>query len=231
MKNTVLFVAALLAHTAYGQNIVNTRTASLVDGDYALEGTVHLELFDDNSLDLRFDPDYLTQTNVFDVHVFLTNDTDYTAPIDTTGMLLVENIGTISGTNYSSGAMTFNLPLGVDINDYDHIVFVCVQFGQLHWGNGVFSVSVATSTTEIDENDALAVSVYPNPSENGIIELQFQNAQQNTFLEVFGLDGQLISSERIVDEQLHMLKLEDAGTYFLKLTSSTGSTVRKVVRR
>lgn len=86
----------------------------------------------------------MTQSNVFDVHVFLTNNNNYSNPIDTTGMLLVENIGTINGLNYSSGAMTFNLLSGVGINGYQHIVFICVQYGRLHWGSGAFGNSIVT---------------------------------------------------------------------------------------
>ena len=134
MKNALILLLLFSAHFAMSQNLVDVRKASLMDGDYALQGDVYLELYDDNSLNLRFDTNYLTQTNVFDVHVFLTNNNNYTTPIDTTGMLLVENIGTISGLNYSSGAMTFNLPSGVGINDYGHIVLICMQFeiGRAH---------------------------------------------------------------------------------------------------
>ena len=203
-----------------------------MDGDYSLEGTVYLELFDDGSLDLRFDSNYLTQTNVFDVHVFLTNDNDYSTPIDTVGMLLVENIGTIDGLDYSSGAMTFNLPSGVGINDYQHIVFICVQYGRLHWGDGVFgeSETVLTNTAEIEEVEKLSINIYPNPSEKGMVEIQFQKPQQNTLLEVLNLNGQVISSERIFGEQSYFIELQESGTYFLRFTSGGSSTVKKVIR-
>ena len=68
MKNILLFILLLSSHIVISQNLIEFRTASLVDGDYSLEGDVYLELFDDNSLNLRFDTNYLTQSNVFDVH-------------------------------------------------------------------------------------------------------------------------------------------------------------------
>lgn len=147
MRIRALLLLMLFVQTANAQSLLETRTASLVDGDYLLQGTVYLESFDDGSLDLRFDSDYLTQSNVFDVHVFLTNDNNYAAPIDVTDMLLVANIGSIDGLDYSSGPMTFDLPAGVGINDYQHIVFICMQFGQLHWGNGEFAAAVSPSLT------------------------------------------------------------------------------------
>lgn len=145
MRIPFLILMTLFLQAVNAQNLLETRTASLQDGDYLLQGTVYLESFDDGTLDLRFDSDYLTQSNVFDVHVFLTNDNNYAAPIDTAGMLLVENIGSIDGINYSSGAMTFDLPVGVGINDYQYIIFICMQFGRLHWGDGVFSDPVSNA--------------------------------------------------------------------------------------
>ena len=138
MRPIFIIAVILLTQLTYGQTLKETRTASLVDGDYSLDGTVYLELFDDNSLNLRFGSDYLTQSNVFDVHVFLSTTNNYQRPIDTSNMLLVSNIGTESGLDYSSGARTFNLPSGVGISDYQYIVFVCIRYGRLHWGNGTF---------------------------------------------------------------------------------------------
>ena len=117
---------------------------------------MYLELFDNKSLDLRFDTDYLTLSNVYDVHVYLSTTNDYTEPIDTSEMFLVANIGTISGLNYSSGAMTFTRSSEVNIDDYDYIVFVCIQYGRLHWGNGTFGESVLSNKTGIDKKNELA---------------------------------------------------------------------------
>ena len=215
-----------------GQNLVETRTAVLNDGDYTLQGDVFLELFDDNSLNLRFDENYLTQSNVFDVHVFLTNDNDYAAPIDVSEMFLVANIGTISGLDYSSGPMTFNLPADVSINDYQYIVFVCVQFGRLHWGDGVFEESVLiTNTVDVENAQDVAVSLYPNPSTSEVIAIQFQKPQQNVVIEVVGLDGRLVSTTRAfaIDQQ-HLIEIPETGTYLVNITTDSGSTVKKSVR-
>ena len=230
LMRTLLVVLILCVQVASGQQLKETRTASLVDGDYSLEGTVYLELFDNNDLKLRFGSDYLTQSNVFDVHVFLSTTNNYQSPIDTSNMLLVSNIGTESGLNYSSGAMTFNLPSEVAINDYKYIVFVCVKYGQLHWGNGVFG-EVTLSSTEFDENrDKLPVDIYPNPSKNGKIEILFKTPQQNLLIEVFDVKGQMLSSERVLWKQQHFLELKNSGMYFLRFTSYDTSLVRKIIR-
>ena len=230
MKYFILLTTILLSYSAFGQNLIETRTATLNDGDYSLDGTVYLELYDDNSLNLRFDSDYLTQSNVFDVHVFLTNDNNYASPIDTSGMLLIENIGTIDGLNYSSGPMTFNLPSGVGINDYEHIVFVCVQFGRLHWGDGTFGNSVMSSIHEIGSNKE-QVNIYPNPSKDGVINIGFQQVQQDATIEVFNINGQMVWNEYSASiAQQYSVELEETGTYIVKITTAVGTTVQKVVR-
>ncbi len=118
MRTVLILILALTTQITFGQKVTETRTASLERGKYDLEGTVYLELFDNNSLDLRFDTDYLTLNNVYDVHVYLSTTNDYTEPIDSSEMFLVANIGTISGLNYSSGAMTFDLS-SEDGNSYE----------------------------------------------------------------------------------------------------------------
>jgi len=111
-------VLSLSSHLSIGQNLVQSRVANLVTGDYATSGTVYLETFDNNTIQVRFDNDYLTQSNVFDVHVYLTNNTNYSAPINVSNNHLIANIGTINGLNYSSGAMTFPISSTVSINDW-----------------------------------------------------------------------------------------------------------------
>lgn len=230
MKNLFTLFSVFVLTTVFGQNLVETRSAVLMDGDYELSGNVYLELYDDNSLNLRFGEDYSTTTNVFDVHVFLTNNNDYTAPIDTAGMLLVENIGTISGLNYSSGSMTFNLPSGVKIDDYEHIVFICLQFGRLNWGSGVFGESVPIATNSIAENKELAVTVYPNPVKENFFEVKFKNQDQHVLIEVIDMQGHIVLSKEIEQEQNCILELNQPGTYFLKLTSGSLTSVRKIVK-
>jgi len=226
-----LLITLLLSGNTFGQNLTGVRTASLMDGDYTLAGTVYLESFDDGSLDLRFDNNYLTQTNVYDVHVFLTNNNNYySAPIDTTGMLLVANIGTIRGLNYSSGARTFHLPSGVSINDYQYIVFICVQYGRLHWGNGTFSTTVTTNLLQLEETNKLSAKIYPNPSESGLVTIELENDEQDILLEVLNSTGQVIKEEKITRQKLYFLELNHTGIYFIRLTSGNASQIKRVIR-
>lgn len=229
MRTVFILILALSTQITFGQKVTKTRTAALMDGDYSLEGTVYLELYDDNSLDLRFDSDYKTQSNVYDVHVYLSTTNDYSVPIDTSEMFLVANIGTISGLNYSSGAMTFDLPSEVSIDDYEYIVFVCIQYGRLHWGNGTFGESVLSNKTAIDATNKLGLSIAPNPTKSRRVELQFQNPQQNVQIEVLNVNGQIIFSERLLSIQNHFIQFKGSGIYFMRLITNEASVVKKII--
>lgn len=227
----LLTIVFLVQTNSHSQNLTAVRTASLMDGDYTLSGTVYLEAFDDGSLDLRFDNNYLTQSNVYDVHVFLTNNNNYyNAPIDTTGMLLVANIGTISGLDYSSGARTFQLPSGVGINDYQYIVFICVQYGRLHWGDGTFSTAVTTGIEQTMAMEELSVDIYPNPSESGNLTIELEDTQEQVLFQVLDINGRLLYEEQVLNRRYHTIHLSESGVYFLKIRARNRITTRKVVK-
>ena len=137
MKYFILFMGLMASGLVSSQNLVAYRTAPLMDGDYVLDGTAYLEEFDDGTVQFRLGSDYNTPSGP-DVHILLTNDNNYSNPIDTVGMLLIEDVGTTDGISHFSGAYTWQLPAGVSISDYDHVVFICINFGFLHWGNGTF---------------------------------------------------------------------------------------------
>lgn len=216
-RQRILFTAfvAILPLLATSQTLTSSRTAALMTGDYATSGTVYLEAFDNGTLDLRFDDDYMTQSNVFDVHVFLSNDNNYTSPIDTAGMLLVENIGTINGLNYSSGAMTFNLPAGVGINDYQYIVLICVQFGQLHWADGTFGAEQSTASLS-NLTNAPEFQLYPNPANENIT---LSGDLENKTIQILALDGSIVD-EYVATGAIQTLNTQTlmSGNYIVKLT-------------
>lgn len=227
MKFILIGLAFFTLNSISAQTIISSRTTSLVPGDYATSGTVHLELYDDNKLDLRFESDYLTQSNVYDVHIFLTNNTNYSAPIDTSGLLLVENIGSIAGINYSSGAMTFSLPAGTGIDDFDNVVFVCVQFGQLHWANGVFS-----PTTGIETVLNSSIKLFPTISSTGDYTLIVGDSFKNGIVTVSDLNGQIVLEKQIQGQNSIPLKVKgNKGVYFIRLVNIDRQKILRVIKQ
>ena len=221
-----MFMLFSIALGVTGQNLVRYRTGNIVSGDYTTEGTVHLEAFDDGSLNLRFENDYLTQSNVYDVHIFLTNNNNYNSPIDTTGMLLVENIGTINGSNYSSGARIFSLPSNVGINDFQHLVFICVQYGRLHWADASFGTEMNAVTNVEDTDLEELFHVYPNPSADGKVFITSEI--QGGDVSVFDATGKMIKRV-VLNANQKSIFIKESGIYFIRFSTNDGVITRKVL--
>ncbi len=128
----VLLILNLSGQLALAQNVDCTRTTTLHDGEYVMEGTVFLERFEDGSLQLRFGDDFKTQSGP-DVQVFLSNDSTSIA-----GAVMIADIGPGDGINHFEGALTLDVPSGIDINDYPYLIFRCVLF-RAYWGGGTWS--------------------------------------------------------------------------------------------
>ncbi|MEM9546744.1 MAG: T9SS type A sorting domain-containing protein [Bacteroidota bacterium] len=107
------------------QAVVLERTAELMDEGYPIDGTAFLEELDNGDLQLRLSSDFSTPFGP-DVRIFLNNS------LAATGGVEIVNLSDIGHFN---GAITFDVPDGVGIEDYDYIVFYCFQFSQL-WASG-----------------------------------------------------------------------------------------------
>jgi|GEM_PF-3303799 len=122
------------------QEVVSYRTADLQDSPaYDLSGTAYLELLDDGTFRFRLGEDYVTDSGP-DVQLLLTNNDMFSSPIQTSNTITVVDVGTGSGgISHFSGELIQELGNGVSaLEDFDHVVFVCVQFGNLYWGHGSF---------------------------------------------------------------------------------------------
>ena len=128
-----LFILALFSTTiSYAQTIINTRSSVLQPGGYTISGMAFLEEFDDGSLQLRLDENFETPPGP-DVRIFLSDD-----PNSTQNAIEIQDIGVgRGGINHFSGAISFDVPAGIGINQFDFIVFYCVDFRQ-HWASGSF---------------------------------------------------------------------------------------------
>ena len=127
------------------QTIVNSRTSVLQRGDYSISGNAILEELSDGKVQLRLDDDFATPAGP-DVRVFLSDN-----PNSTNNGVEVADIGTGGGgINHFSGAITFNVPAGTGIDDFDFIVFYCVAFRQ-HWASGNFGATEGSGGGNGDE--------------------------------------------------------------------------------
>ena len=135
LQLSLIVLFSFLFTNIHAQTVVQSRTAVLVEGGYSISGNAILEELSNGNLQLRLDDDFATPPGP-DVRVFLSDD-----PISTRNGVQVEDLGTGSGgINHFRGAITFDVPAGTNIDDFDYIVFYCVDFRQ-HWASGNFGGS------------------------------------------------------------------------------------------
>lgn len=165
----LLGAALLMSLTAVAQNVVAYREAPLTGGGpYFLNGTAIIEELDNGSFQFRLSNDYSTNSGP-DVQIYLTNNGTFSSPINLNGTLFIEDVGTEAGPNqpgisHFSGAYSKTLSTLGGLNQYDHVVFVCVRFGQLHWGNGTFGNTINACTATNATLNETACGAYTAPS-------------------------------------------------------------------
>ncbi len=137
-------IGLLVLQITSAQTVSCSRSAQLENGGYSLTGTAVLERLDNNISRLRLENNFVTPSGP-DVVIFLSNDST-----SVSGALRVADIGTIDGLSHFSGAISFDLPTGTNIDEYRYIVFRCLQFN-LHWGTGVLGTSNCENNMPMEE--------------------------------------------------------------------------------
>ena len=179
MKSLIpsFFIFFFLVNITTAQTIVNSRSSVLQPGGYPISGNAFLEEFDNGTLQLRLDNDFSTTVGP-DVRIFLSDD-----PISIRNGVEIADIGVArGGINHFQGAITFDVPSNVRIDQFDYIVFFCVDFGR-HWASGNFGRTESNVEEEIPvafecqrtvaatTNWTTAVTICENDGESDVIPL------------------------------------------------------------
>ena len=167
MKKTILsFLIATVLNLSYGQSINQSRTAELTPETYSITGDAFLEAYDNGDLKLRISDDFDTPSGP-DVRVYLNNS------VSTNGAVEIANLSNI---NHFNGEITFDIDDGIDIDDYDFIVFFCFQFSQL-WASGEFGEVTngdfqceSTSVSNANGNDD--IDICPSDGSSDIVSFE-----------------------------------------------------------
>ncbi len=143
-------ILSALSTISIAQTVDCSRTATLHGSTaYDTEGTAYLERMLDGSVQLRLGADFKADSGP-DVQVYLSNDSTSIA-----GGVMIVDLGSSDGIAHFSGEITFQLS-DVDIDEYDYLVFRCIQFNA-YWGGGTWSegdcgggIDVPIDTTGVD---------------------------------------------------------------------------------
>lgn len=141
-----LTLALVICFTVSAQTLVRERIADLSPLDYSITGKAILEEYDDGSLKLRLSDDFTTDSGP-DVRVFLSNGAT------TDGAIAIANLATL---NHFSGAITFDVPDGVMLEEYSRVFFFCFAV-RLPWADGEFGDPITVGNGfECEENTTSA---------------------------------------------------------------------------
>ena len=166
------FIAIALASTVHSQTVVLERIAELMDENYTIDGTAYLEELDNGTLQLRLSDDFSTPSGP-DVRIFLNNSLSATGGVE---------IVNLSDMNHFNGALTVDVPVGVDIDDYQYIVFFCFAFQQL-WASGEWSDSAPPGGGFVCEDSDVTLS-----NGTAIVDICPSDGESDIFTFVNSLD-------------------------------------------
>lgn len=167
MRYILLFVFILSSFaTIDAQVVLAERLSDLMPQGYAIEGTAALqEVEGENNLKLVLSDDFDTPYGP-DVQILLNNSLSLSGAVE---------IANLTDLNHFSGGITFDVPAGVQIEDYDYILFFCVAFQQF-WASGEFgqttnpggSFTCLTSSTAAGSGTS-TIDICPSDNASDII--------------------------------------------------------------
>ncbi len=108
--------------------------------------------------------------------------------------------------------------------DVEDVIFHQVDDASL--GEVVFDPFLCGITVGIEDNVLADFSFYPNPVKN---EINFNNIHSFETIEIYGTQGNLISSDGISEGDQSVLIDLPSGLYFVKFLHSNGSTTKKMI--
>ena len=120
--------------------------------------------------------------------------------------------------------------LAVPQNGYNFLYWFVSDFGYFYHDNPLniepfidCPIKAVFDGTGIDENN-MAIDVYPNPTE-GLICIDIEGLER---IEVYAINGQFI--KEFSSNEIDITEL-NAGTYLLKVFTSSGWVTKQIVKR
>jgi len=166
MRKILLFLFMVLSVNLAFSQVVRDRIAPLVPQGYSIVGDAFLEELANGDLELRLSDDFTTPAGP-DVRILLGNSLSLSG---------AEEIVNLSDINHFNGPRTFNVPSSISIDEYDFILFYCVQFQQF-WASGEFGdVNEFGFTCEdsgvSNANGSNIIEICPSDSSSDIITFE-----------------------------------------------------------
>lgn len=125
---------------------------------------------------------------------------------------------------------------GISVDSQEHMVTVTdPNTGCSNEAGIKINFTFSDCTFGIDESKDLNLSVYPNPSSNGMFNISLNGTSKDVKVEVYSFTGMLIdrftvaNSNGATNRTILNLKGKSQGIYFLKVITDVTSTTQKLV--
>jgi len=240
INNSISFLiifSILIVSNTYGQCIetVTSFGNNTSIPDYNITGDVSVTLNTDNTISLNLGsnfetiqgPDvraYLIKSNGLANNEFLGLNT----PNPT---LKLSDFSPIAfGITSASGeqSYTVDIPLNTVIQDYDKVLFYCLQYSQF-WDAGSFSSFTQDSCSILSIEDSIieSFSIYPNPA-NNIITITSQH-NEKAQIQIHDVLGKKVFEQQTkLNEDLNISNLK-SGIYILSVSIDNKTTSKKLI--
>jgi hypothetical protein len=166
LYTTLLFT--LISFATYSQ-VAFERVSDLMPQNYTISGDAFLEELANGDVQLRLSDDFSTPQGP-DVRILLGNSLSLSG---------AEELINLSDVGHFNGALTVDVPSNIDIDDFDFILFFCVQFQQF-WASGEFGDVMSVGGPVCDPsdifNDGGNNTVNICPSDGNSNEIDFGNS-------------------------------------------------------
>ena len=200
---------------------------------YNVQGTVQVVLNTNNTVTVNLMSNFATAAGP-DVRIFLVDRGTLTNSQLKISSNFLTRPRIEMGLSPASGMATFtkNIPLGMNISDFETVYFFCQAFSQF-WDFGSYTPFATTNCnvlgTDDFENDKL--QIYPNPATN---ELNIQlNATGATYeVAIYNTLGSLVFvSEKTSNSNINISEL-NSGVYFVKVTDTQNKVyLKRMIKR
>jgi hypothetical protein len=188
-----------------------TRTGSFQGTDVSVVGTAKF-IQDGSTKTIELGTDFVSDSGP-DLDVYLSPD-----PNPVADGIRLEALTNLSGTQ------TFDVPVGIDINEYQYIVIHCTQYGHLY-GYANLGTATGNCSLALGTDDAKRLEGFKIVQSGKGINFTSNNNLSSPSVKIYDLNGKLVLESNTVSETL---LIKNSGIYFVTVSSEEGGFKQKV---
>ena len=206
-----LLIGALLIGALQTNAQICSRTGSFQGTDVNVVGTAKF-IQDGSTKTIELGTDFLSDSGP-DLDVYLSPD-----PNPVANGIKLEALTSLSGTQ------TYDVPVGIEITDYEYVVVHCTQYNHLY-GYALLSTPSGNCSLALGTDDAKLLENFKLIQSDKGIDFTSDNVLSNPSVKVYDLAGKLVLEANTVSETL---LVKDSGIYFVMVSSIEGNFQQKV---